>query len=366
METRRVQTLSFFGLFVVLFLFVARILSPFFTVILWSTLLYVLFSPLYSRLTSRLGHERRSHRALRTTIAALFSMGSVVVIVVPLAFVSVQLFRQLSSILSVLLRYLESNPEFLDRVLDRITRLIRDASLGLAEFDRASVRSQILGLISGSFKTFVKFGTDTLFGLGSFVIGLVFMIFTLYFFYVDGAYLLSLVVRAFPIRTEYMKELVRKFGEITRNLFLGYILVALFQAAVAFVLFTLFSVREALLFSVLVMFASFIPIFGAGTVWGPLGIARIVSGDIWGGLLFLVLCGVLISTLDNFLRPFFLKDRIKLHPLIIFFSILGGLALFGFNGLILGPVVVIFFLTVLDFFLIEHGLSLPAANDSGE
>jgi predicted PurR-regulated permease PerM len=58
--------------------------------------------------------------------------------------------------------------------------------------------------------------------------------------------------------------------------------------------------------------------------------------------------------LDNLLRPVFLKDRIQLHPLIIFFAILGGISVFGFNGIILGPMVVILFLTVLDLFLTEH------------
>jgi predicted PurR-regulated permease PerM len=59
--------------------------------------------------------------------------------------------------------------------------------------------------------------------------------------------------------------------------------------------------------------------------------------------------------MDNFLRPLFLKDRINLHPLVIFFAIMGGIAIFGFNGLVLGPMMIIFFLTVLDLFLIEHG-----------
>jgi predicted PurR-regulated permease PerM len=77
-------------------------------------------------------------------------------------------------------------------------------------------------------------------------------------------------------------------------------------------------------------------------------------------VLFLILSAFFISTLDNFIRPLFLKDRINLHPLIIFFSILGGVSAFKFNGLILGPVIVILFLTVLDLFLNEQEI------DNGE
>jgi predicted PurR-regulated permease PerM len=93
---------------------------------------------------------------------------------------------------------------------------------------------------------------------------------------------------------------------------------------------------------------------GGGLVWLPLGLIRVLTGNVVNGVLFLIVSGLFISLLDNILRPMFLKDRIQLHPLIIFFAILGGVSVFGFNGLILGPMIVILFLTVLDMFLIEH------------
>jgi predicted PurR-regulated permease PerM len=100
--------------------------------------------------------------------------------------------------------------------------------------------------------------------------------------------------------------------------------------------------------------------FGATVIWIPLGIFKIAGGDIAGGIVFMVVSAVFISGIDNVLRPFFLKDRIRLHPLIILFAIFGGLASFGFNGFILGPVLVIFFLTVLDMFLTEHKIGEQA------
>jgi predicted PurR-regulated permease PerM len=74
----------------------------------------------------------------------------------------------------------------------------------------------------------------------------------------------------------------------------------------------------------------------------------------------MVLCAIFISFLDNFLRPMFLKDRIKIHPLLIFFSILGGLKAFGFNGIILGPMIVILFFTIVDIAL-ENESATPEA-----
>jgi predicted PurR-regulated permease PerM len=183
------------------------------------------------------------------------------------------------------------------------------------------------------------------------------MMFSLFFFYVDGPYLSRLVLRAIPIKREYITSLTAKFIDITRNLFFGYIIVALLQSVVAYIIFTIFGVKASLVLSVFTFVLVFIPLFGATVVYIPLAILKIASGNIAGGIIFIFVSDVFISGIDNVLRPFFLKDRIQLHPLIIFFAILGGLIVFGFNGFILGPVLVILFLTVLDLFLTEHKIS---------
>jgi predicted PurR-regulated permease PerM len=184
------------------------------------------------------------------------------------------------------------------------------------------------------------------------------MLFCLFFFYLDGPYLARLVKHTIPIRKEYMSALVVKFKDITRNLFLGYIIVALAQAVMAYIIFSIFRVRGTLVFAALVLVCAFVPMFGAGLVWFPLGVIRIASGKMIEGIVFLAVSGFFISLLDNFLRPMFLQNRIQLHPLVIFLAILGGVSSFGFNGLILGPMVVILFLTVLDLFLTEHNINL--------
>jgi predicted PurR-regulated permease PerM len=194
--------------------------------------------------------------------------------------------------------------------------------------------------------------------VGTFAINMVFMVFCLFFFYLDGAYLSRLFLHIFPIRKEYISALVGKFKEITRNLFLGYIMVALVQAVVAYIIFSIFHIPGTLVFAGLIMICSFIPMVGAGLVWIPLGIGIILGGDMVRGIVFLLVSGVFISLLDNFLRPIFLQNRIQLHPLIIFVSILGGVTAFGFNGLVLGPMIVILFLTVLDLFLTEHKIDV--------
>jgi predicted PurR-regulated permease PerM len=356
MEAKRIQTWFFGALFLLLFLAVGRILTPFFTVLLWTSLLYVLFSPLYHRIVKHINLNTLTGKILQNLLAGAFSIGSVIVIVVPLGFVAIQLARQTASLIKAALAFLEANPRFFEIEFGGASQLLKEISFGAIDLSALDIKSTLSDMLSGGASTMLSFSTRIARNVGAFIVGLAFMIFSLFFFYIDGAYLLGLFVKAVPIRKDYMAELVAKFRDITRNLFLGYILVSMVQGLVAYLIFLLFGVEGALTFAILLIICSFIPMIGAGTIWGPIGVFRIFTGDVAGGMLFLVVSGIFISTLDNFLRPFFLKDRIKLHPLVIFFSILGGVTVFGFNGLIVGPMVVILFLTVLDLFLSEHDI----------
>ena len=100
--------------------------------------------------------------------------------------------------------------------------------------------------------------------------------------------------------------------------------------------------------AILTFFSSFLPLIGCGFVWVPVGVGLFFSSGALKAIVFLVVAGLGISSLDNLLRPFFLKDRIKIHPFLIFFSMLGGVKLFSFNGIVLGPMIIILFFTVLD------------------
>ncbi|MDR1507066.1 MAG: AI-2E family transporter [Treponema sp.] len=351
-----VQNIVFGALLVILFILVCRLFAPFFTTLLWSILFYVLFSPLHEKIVSRLDRTRLKGKILRNIWAAAFSLGTVIIILLPLAFVGFQFFRQVIDLIHFVRNYLNSysGQEIITTLFDDISQKIGELSSGQIVFSADEIRSRILVFLSSGLQNLLQLSRNVAMNVGSFFIGLAFMVFSLFFFYLDGAYLSNLVLHTVPIRKDYMKALVGKFKEITKNLVLGYIMVALVQAVMAFIIFSVFKVTGALVFAALTFFCAFIPILGAGVVWFPLGLLRILYGDIIGGILFLLSSGIFISTLDNLLRPFFLRDRIQLHPLIIFFAILGGVSVFGFNGIILGPMLVILFLTVLDLFLMEH------------
>ncbi|MFQ3547657.1 MAG: AI-2E family transporter [Termitinemataceae bacterium] len=361
-DRNNVQTWFFLGVFILLFLGVLRIFAPFFTVFLWATLVYILINPLFSWITVRIPKSVPWNGLAKSLLAAIISILTVSIIVGILFWIGFQLYNQLLILIKMFSQYLSKDPHYFSQEFERLTLTIKDLTFGQIDLASLDIKSQILQLLKNSTQRLFQVSTTIVKDVGSFAAGLAFFVFTLFFFLIDGPYLFDLIMKGLPIKKEYIMNLAGKFREITHNLFMGYILVALVQASVAFILFSIFQVQGALVFSVVLFFCTFIPIIGAGTIWGPIGLFKILSGDVAGGIVFLILSGILISTLDNLLRPLFLKDRINLHPLVIFFSILGGVAAFGLNGLVLGPIVVILFLTVLDLFLVEHGIA-PDRNE---
>jgi predicted PurR-regulated permease PerM len=351
---KSVQTYAFGAILIVLLILAGRLFAPFFTVFLWSTLLYVLLSPLHQRVVKKINLSRMRGVVLKNIWAGIFSVSTVILILIPVLFVSAQFFRQITELIRMARDGFNHNPGGIKDLLERGSEFIREVTSDQIIISANEIQQRIVASLSSSLQQLFQMSSSIARNVGSFFMGLVFMIFILFFFYMDGPYLSRLFFHVIPIKKEYLDALVGKFKDITRNLFLGYIMVALVQAVMAYIIFVIFQVKGALVFAGLALICAFIPMFGTALVWMPLGIFRILNGEVLGGVVFLIISGLFISTLDNFLRPVFLQDRIHLHPLIIFFAILGGVQAFGFNGLVLGPIVVILFLTVLDLFLNEH------------
>ncbi len=344
------QTVFIFSLFALLFVLVAAMLYPFYTVILWAILLYIILFPLYKKIIDRMNPEKRFYSTKIKMLSGVFSIGTLILIITPIIFLSIMLIQQLGTFLKRAEQFIMNNPDFLENT--KIVGFINDISekldITVVNFDFSSLKTNIIGLIRNYSSKAVSIGTTVLSGTGSFVVSLCFVVFSLYFFFQDGHYLAGLIGKAIPIEPLYMSTLKDKFIDITHKLFAGYIMVALYEGIASFILMSIFQVEGSLLFSVLLMVASFIPIVGATVVWIPVGLLLCLTVSTIKGVLFLIIAGTIITVLDNFLRPMYLQDRINVHPLIIFFSILGGIKFFGINGLVLGPMIIILFFTVLD------------------
>lgn len=344
------QTIFIFSLFALLFVLVAGMLYPFYTIILWTIFLYIILLPFYNWTLKKINPDKKFYATKKGLLSGVFSIGTLLLIITPIIFLSIMLIQQLGAFLNRAEAFLVDNPDFLEntKIFAFISDICDKLEITIIDFDPSSIKANLMGLIRNYSSKAVSIGTSVISSTGNFLVSLCCVVFSLYFFFQDGHYLGTLIGKAIPIEPLYMRKLKDKFIEITHSLFSGYIMVALYEGIASFVFMTIFQVEGSLLFSVLLMIASFLPIVGATIVWIPVGLLLCVTSSVVKGIIFLIILGIITTIMESFLRPMYLRDRINVHPLLIFFSILGGIKFFGINGLLLGPMIIILFFTVLD------------------
>jgi len=373
MEGFRLQKYLFGGLFALLFLLLIVILSPFFYSILWSLLFFILINPLFVRLLRRYPERTRGFWVYKNVLAAVMSFLTVSLIVVPLFFIGKEAVRQSFQVAKLFEGFVRQYHHLIVfKPEDPIVLLFKDLSSNTLDLSTVDITKQLLSLLRESIDTIVRASTFVIKNIATFVINLCLIVFTLFFLLVDGHYLMGIFVRAIPIKTGHLKVFILKFKETVKHLATGYVLVALYQAPAACIIFFAFDVPGFLLLSLVLFFFAFIPMIGAAGIWIPIVLLKFLSGDIGASLVMTAFCWFFVSTVDNILRPMVLKDRIQIHPLLIFFSILGAVVFFGFHGIVLGPLIVIFFFAALEIFIDlyeirsdegKHGESEPRCDD---
>lgn len=183
-------------------------------------------------------------------------------------------------------------------------------------------------------------------GTVNLVLQLFIMLYAMYFFLTDGPSILAKILYFTPLGDSDQRELIDRFVSVTRATIKGSILVGLIQGALAGAAFFILAVPGAAFWSTVMAVLSVIPVLGSGIVWGPAAIILISSGRVAAGLGLFLWGLVVVSTIDNFLRPRLVGRDTKMHDLLVLLSTFGGLAMFGLVGFIIGPIVAALFLTV--------------------
>jgi predicted PurR-regulated permease PerM len=195
----------------------------------------------------------------------------------------------------------------------------------------------------------------------NFIVSLVLIIITMFFFFVDGEKMLGKIMTLSPLQNKYDKELFRKFRVVSRTTFVSTFVVAIAQGLVGAAGFAIVGF-PAFLAGVLVAILSLLPYVGSMIFYIPVGIFYLLTGDIWQGIFVLLWGALIISTIDNVIRTYMVKDEAEINPIFVFFSILGGIAIFGFWGVVLGPLLVALAVTVFHIYELEFCDSLEGTN----
>lgn len=160
-----------------------------------------------------------------------------------------------------------------------------------------------------------------------------------YYFFLDGDRLSSRFDNLVPLDKRYTTELVTEFRNTVVAVFYSTSAVGIVQGILVWLMFVITGVPEATVWAGLTVIAAFIPLLGSGLVWVPAALVLLGTGRTWQGVFVLVIGTFVVSSVDNVLRPLLVKGRVRVHPLVIFLSIFGGVATFGTVGVVVGPVV---------------------------
>jgi predicted PurR-regulated permease PerM len=187
-----------------------------------------------------------------------------------------------------------------------------------------------------------------------FVANLFITVYIAFFLIRDGEGLAKAVRRAMPLSAEHTRELVDKFTTVIRATVKGNLLVAAVQGALGGLAFWYLGVSAALLWAVLMAFLSLLPAVGAALVWAPVAMYFVVTGAIWQGVALAAYGVLVIGLVDNLMRPFLVGKDTGMPDFVVMIATLGGMAVFGINGFVIGPTIAAMFIAVWHIYAVKR------------
>lgn len=317
-------------------------LRPFIGVLAWAVVLVIVFYPVHHRLKNRLR---------RPGLSALLSCVLVVLLaVLPLTVLTVAVAEELSSAVPNLPSQMSNvmNPE--TSVLGRVSGWIE------GRFGIDTTRSQefMVQQLQRVGQSVLGLSLNLAGNIATGIVKAFFVVFTMYYLFRDGDRIVSKLPAALPLSPEQSEAIISRTREVVSASVYGIVVIAAFQGLLGGLAFWILGIPSPLLWAVLMTFVCMIPVLGSFLVWLPLAIYLFLNGH-WTKAILLVVWGALvISTIDNLLRPKWMKNQTRLHELLVFFSVLGGISVFGLLGIVLGPVVLAITLGLLHTFR-AHG-----------
>ena len=320
------------------------VLLPFFGAVLWGVALAILFTPLFKWLLRKMPGKRNA-AALSTLALCLF------IVILPLAMVGVSLVQEIAlvtqNIRSGEINFATYFQQILDALPQWMLNLVQRFNLGNMEAWQARISA---GAAQGSqlvASQALTIGQNTFDFLVSFFV----MLYLLFFLVRDGAELSKKMRDALPLAKPHTHYLLNKFTTVIRATIKGNVAVAVAQGTLGGLTFWFLGVQGALLWAVLMAFLSLLPAVGAALIWGPVAIYYLATGQWWQGGVLIFVGVFVIGLVDNILRPLLVGKDTQMPDYIVLMSTIGGMAIFGINGFVVGPVIAALFMAAWSLFV---------------
>lgn len=350
------------GLLALLLLYAAfLIIWPFLTAILLGAIVVTLTFGLFRKVRTRL--KGRSGRA-----AAVMLLGVTFVIVIPALILSILLVQQANVVVAKLQ---SGEAQAMIKRVD-VTRYLAWVKRVAPNFDPETLSPERLLLpamrqIPG---WVARHGGTVIGGLAGMVLGFALMLLSMYFFYVDGEAITVQLSLLSPLPKKYDHEFAAKFKDVIDATFRGQVFTALAQGAATGIGLAIGGVPGAGFWGAVAAILSLVPMVGAAAIWVPAAIYLAISASMgdrgWFGAIFLVLWGgLVVSLIDNVVRPWAMQGKAQLPAIPLLFAVLGGMQAFGFVGLVIGPLVFSMLMSIIDIYRTTFARTVgPGASSS--
>ncbi len=334
----------FLALFCISIFLLGKLVAPFFASILLGVVTTGIFKPIYRRLSARISPKAS---AVITCLTIFF------VVFIPVVFFVGILSKEAFGLYNMakdavfskqLIDLLEST-QALERLNDLLTRAGMEAIDSWREL--IAPVTELSKMVGFSLFEQARFVTSN-------VVNLVFyfclMLIVTFYMFMDGERFIQYLFDLSPLKDEHDQELFEKFNGMAGAVLIGNGLGGMIQGCAGGILFWFLGLSSPFLWGVIMGFLAFLPIVGIGVVLVPLAIFFMLKNSLGLGIFILVFYGILSWGIEYIFKPKVVGDRVAMHPLIVFFAIIGGLKVYGLLGIIYGPLIATLFLTLADIY----------------
>jgi predicted PurR-regulated permease PerM len=340
-----IQNVSFLLLVALTTLAFLALIGGFLMPVFWAAVLATVFFPLQSRYVARFG-GRRSVAALATILTIIGF------VVVPLFLIGVAMSREAVDLHNQITSGavdLQAPVRFLQRITPLVTNYVGGFGIDVeALVQRLSTSAVAVSQFIAS--SALGIGQDALRVTALFFL----MLYILFFFLRDGSRLVATLIRVLPLGDVRERQLLAKFAEVSLATIKGTLVVGIVQGGIGAALFWALGIPAPVFWGTLMTMFSVLPAVGPGLIWLPAAVILLAMGHIVKAII-LIAAGVLvIGLVDNVLRPILVGRDTQMPDYLVLLATLGGLAVFGVSGFIIGPVIAAFFLVVWEMFAREH------------
>ncbi len=350
MIVRKVKRNIFFILVALTTFVFFWLIGPFILTVFWGAVLAVIFFPIYRRIRVSF----RGHDSLSATITTLLV---VLFVIVPFALLTIALVNQAISV------YGDIQSGSLNTVilLDYVDQRLPNVASTLNEFGVST--TELRETLNSAMAEASQYIATWAIGVGGSVLNIIIqftlVIYLLYFFLVDGWKIQRILVHTIPMGNKRERALFERFAMVARATLKGTLIVAFVQGGIGGILFAVLGIPAALLWAVAMMLLALLPVGGSAIVWVPAAIIMFIQGHVASGIIIVVVGSLIIGLVDNLLRPLLVGRDTHMPDWVVLISTLGGIAMFGLTGFVIGPTMAALFITVWSMMGQDYGGDQP-------